>query len=203
MPNAVEIRDGRELGLWWDPVDPGARKRKVPVRAIVLHWTGGVQGAKGIVHTLRHRRLSIHYTIEQDGTVTHHADERTTVCMHAGTANDWTIGVEIANRGRPPAHSQMPGETYTAVIHGRRLVCLRFSDEQIKAAQALCEHVAHEWGLPLMVPETSRGDLILDKLTDIQQRAFRGVLGHLHVSDAKIDPGADLLTALRDAWVKQ
>lgn len=113
--------DGRSLKppIWWAAGSPGTRKRKAPARAVVHHWTGGTGGAQAVAHTLRTRKsrktgkpepLSIHFIVEPSGRVVQCAD-LDTVTLHAGAANEWSIGVEIV--GGPK--SDFTAEQYAAI----------------------------------------------------------------------------------------
>lgn len=104
--------DGRALSppIWWAPGRPGARRRKAPARAVVFHWTGGSRGVEGVASTLRQRGLSIHFVVEPSGRVVQCAD-LDTVTLHAGAANEWSIGVEIVGG---PAKDFTP-EQYRAI----------------------------------------------------------------------------------------
>lgn len=109
--------DGRTLkGCWWNPGDPGTRKRKAPPRAFVWHWTGGGNPAETVCRTLRNRRnpktgkpepLSVHYVLDLDGRLVQCADPAGTVCYHAGTANEWSVGCEIVGG---PGHDFTPAQ---------------------------------------------------------------------------------------------
>jgi N-acetyl-anhydromuramyl-L-alanine amidase AmpD len=80
------------------------RPRREQLRAIVLHWTGGTD-ARQCFRTLRSRTgphtpdgLSVHYIIGSDGEVLHTAST-SLVCLHAGVANAWSIGIEVVSPG--------------------------------------------------------------------------------------------------------
>ncbi len=206
------IFDGREARLWWEPGEPGTRRRVGPVRGVVWHWTGGRNHHGGIHSTLRNRRdpktrrptpLSIHYTISR-GEIMQQADPSTTVCSHAGVVNDWTIGVEIAHKGMQPAFASQPRARYTSSpIHGRTWRLLRHHVDDLKAVLWLADYLSDEYEIPRRVPVDLDGSLVLDVLPETLLATYAGHLGHLHVSERKRDPGEDLLLALRDAWAKR
>lgn len=185
------------MTAWWSPGDVGCRPRTEPVRAVVLHHTGGEGDAEQVCRTLRARRLSIHYVIEADGTIVQCADPATTVCYHAAAANAWSIGVEIVSRGLAPALRPRARTDYADTVHGHRLRFLRFLAPQAVAARELCEALCGRFGLPLAVPRDAGGHVRLERLCDDELAAYRGVLGHLHVSGRKVDPSPHLL---RDLW---
>jgi len=188
---------------WWEPGQvTGARPRRQPVRAVVVHHTAGERGAAAVCATLRARRLSIHFVVDFDGRVTQHADPATTVTYHAGAANSWSVGIEIVSRGVAPPTGRVR-EIYEDRVHGRKVRFLRFFPEQIKAAQVLCEELCERFGLPLQVPTWRGGELVKRVLTASEQREFHGVCGHYHLSTRKVDPGTAILEELSAAWLKR
>ena len=196
------IVDGRSMSppTWWHAGTRGTRRRRKPPRAVVLHHTGGERDAVGVCSTLRDRGLSIHYVIDASGKVTQHADPDLAVTFHAGGANEWSIGVEITNRGVAPASKARARVAYQSTMHGRPTTFLRFSPDQVDAAQRLCEYLCERFGLPLRVPCDSalvatRAVLDLPALS-----AWRGVLGHYHIERGKVDPSPHLLDELATRW---
>jgi N-acetyl-anhydromuramyl-L-alanine amidase AmpD len=163
------------------------------VRAVVLHHTGGEGSSEQVCRTLRARRLSIHYIIDYNGTVTQHADHRL-VTYHAGQANGWTIGIEVVNQARAPAAARHPRIVYRDTVHERELSLLRFTDAQVASCRMLCRQLCLEHRLPIEVPrDPSSGELITRTLEAATLAAYRGVLGHFHLTAKKIDPAPHLL----------
>lgn len=92
--------------------DPIAAPIEMPVRRIVVeHFTGGAT-AKSSITAMRERRVSAHVVIDRDGTITQcvafnrkaaHAGKSRWRDPHTGilygSANDYGIGIEIANAG--------------------------------------------------------------------------------------------------------
>lgn len=197
--DGVRLLDGEQRACWWKPpADPGCRKRTASVTCIVLHWTGGEGGHEQIHRTLATRRLSIHFTIAQDGSVMQHADPVGTVCSHAGgTMNGRSVGIEITNAGFPPAHEKWPRQKLPARIHGRQIMTLGFYAAQTAAALALTKHLCALFGLPFAVPRTADGAVVGDVMPRDARLLWRGVLGHLQISAEKADPGIALLDAVR------
>lgn len=194
----VNVIDGAQRGCWWKPTDAGCSRRSKPVTCVVLHWTGGEGGHEQIHRTLSTRRLSIHFTVAQDGSVMQHADPTGTVCSHAGgTMNGVSVGIEIANAGFPPAHEKWPRQKLPARIHGRSVMTLGFYNAQTAAVLALTRHLCAMFGLPFAVPRTPDGAVVGDVMPRDARLAWRGVLGHLHISAEKADPGIALLEAVR------
>ncbi|MEL7472841.1 MAG: N-acetylmuramoyl-L-alanine amidase [Planctomycetota bacterium] len=87
--------------------------------------------------------------------------------------------------GRPATDGLIIGE-----IQGRTLAQHDFTTEQYDALARLTATL--HYALPnirLDYPRDSQGKLITERLEEDQERSFQGVLGHFHVSTAKVDPG--------------
>jgi N-acetylmuramoyl-L-alanine amidase len=170
------------------------------------------------------RGLSVHFMLDLDGTIYQTLDLKERA-WHAGTANDRSVGVEIANigayedmktldewygqdeKGRTyVTFPQWLGETgirmpdfvarparegiFTGEINGRQLYQYDFTEEQyeslIKLTATLCQV------LPRIEPDYPRdadGNLRMTVLTDQEMENFSGLLGHWHITTAKVDPG--------------
>lgn len=89
-------------------VTDGATRKQRPL-AIVLHTSRGVPGKvregarpSTVAETLARyqsrteRQVSWHLTIDTDGDVLQQADASTWTAWHAGHANRWTVGIELA-----------------------------------------------------------------------------------------------------------
>ena len=174
------------------------------------------------------RNLSVHFMLDVDGTIYQTLDlqER---AWHGGTANDRSVGIEIAHIGAYPApgHPVMrswyeddAGGTRVTLpkwmeetgirtpdfvarpmragliertIQGRRLWMYDYTREQHRALAKLTaalHRVLPE--IALDVPRDAAGRPLDVALTDDELAAFRGILGHYHVTTNKIDPGPAL-----------
>jgi N-acetyl-anhydromuramyl-L-alanine amidase AmpD len=87
--------------------------------------------------------------------------------------------------GRPLVNDRIRGE-----IHGEILEQPDFTPQQYDSLARLIAalHVALP-KIELTYPKDASGKLITRNLTDDELKQFRGVLGHYHVQDDKIDPG--------------
>lgn len=190
----------------WRDGSVGAYKRVKPVRLAVWHWTGG-KTSESCIRTLRCRSLSIHYTIDHDGTVREHADPAKVVAQHVGrvafargalSINAESIGIEIAHKGFAPSFDGEPWKRseYTANVHGCAARLLRFTDAQLVSAQQLAEHISQRFALPLEIPINDAGHLHTQLLDEAAMRSFRGHAGHFHFDRKKTDPGPELLGAI-------
>ena len=201
----ANVRDGRRMGLWWGNPGKGVRSRRQPIRAILLHHQGGEGGASQLFNVLNGGRenrrtgkpiyLSVHFSIDREGNITQHADVDT-VCLHAGIANEFSVGIEMANRGVAPALRGVPREVYSDSVHGRKMDFLRFFPAQVSAAYDLCIDLCDLLNLPWEFP-MERGRVTRRLLSKKELTDHRGLLGHLHVSRRKIDPSPHLLDELQ------
>ena len=190
------------------------RPRKEAVRAVVLHWTGGMGGPAAVYRTLRTRvgprtpdGLSIHYVIAADGEVVQMAPHGL-VCLHAGIANEWSIGVEIVSPGIPKGTAYekerkagVRREAYPALMRKARrpISLLDFTEAQTKSVVLLCETLCDTLGVRRAVPEED-GALQRTEMSPSQLAAFGGVMGHFHCHPSKLDPGTRILERLRERW---
>lgn len=175
--------------------------------AIVLHWTGGSNLAPEFFETLTAKGYSIHLLIEPDGTVYQMADLNRR-CVHAGSADDSdgdgqvasananTIGIEIVN----PANQReitngVRREIVTEKIHGTEVAASAFTDAQVAAALDLVSTICLHYRLPIRVPMLG-DDVLTTTMNEHDFAAFRGVLGHFHITRRKRDPGLALMRAV-------
>ena len=182
----ANVRDGRRMGLWWGNPGKGVRSRRQPIRAILLHQNR---------RTGKPIYLSVHFSIDREGNITQHADVDT-VCLHAGIANEFSVGIEMANRGVAPALRGVPREVYSDSVHGRKMDFLRFFPAQVSAAYDLCIDLCDLLNLPWEFP-TERGRVTRRLRSKKELTDHRGLLGHLHVSRRKVDPSPHLLDELQ------
>lgn len=187
----ADVRIWTDTGLGFGP-----RPLRSETRAVVLHWTGGEGGGPEVHRTLAARGLSVHFTIDQAGVVWQHLDAN---ALSAGCkgANAWCVNVEVSNRSRPHvANAKWPRESYVDSIHGRDRQTTRFLPAQVDAALDLVSALCRRFDLPVDVPRGLDGKLVSTALPAGDLAVFRGVLGHLHVTTAKDDPGTEILRAV-------
>jgi len=194
------------------------------VDQFVLHYDacGTSRRCFEVLHDLR--GLSVHFMLDLDGTIYQTLDVKERA-WHAGTANDRSVGIEIANIGaygdmrtldkwyardalggvhvtlpesmtvsgiRTPDFVARPARNAVQVgeVNGGWLYQYDFTDAQyeslIKLTATLCRV------LPRIKPDYPRdanGRLRTSELTAEEMAAFSGLLGHLHVTSGKVDPG--------------
>jgi len=172
----------------------GLAKRE-QTRCVVLHWTGGFRGGPAVFRTLLQRKLSVHFNIDADGTIWQFCDASMR-CSHATGANSWSVGIEMSN---PAQQGHVAGDAPRAVvvenIHGNDLQHTTFTAEQMSAALALTQTLCKAYGLPLAVPMDGN-DVLSTAAKAGELDVFRGVVGHLHLTRRKVDPGLAILRAV-------
>jgi N-acetylmuramoyl-L-alanine amidase len=194
------------------------------VDLFVIHYDacGTSRRCFEVLHDLR--GLSVHFMLDLDGTIYQTLDLKERA-WHAGTANDRSVGIEIANIGAyedlktleewygPDEQGHLyvtfpewlgetgictPGfvarparaQLFTGEINGRKLYQYDLTNEQydslIKLTATLCQV------LPRIRPDYPRdvdGHLRTSVLNEEEMEVFSGLLGHWHITTAKVDPG--------------
>jgi hypothetical protein len=178
----------------WQSGDPGVRHcrhhrpRKHPVQAIVLHTSRGVEApvvealqsdhGRRLAHyqATTERQVSWHLTVCRDGTVLQQADLERSVTWHAGHANAWSVGIELAQAPRNPAITRA----------------------QIEATVKLCDVITAVFSIPRMA-------CFSREPREYWQRGGgripSGVVGHRNLTRSRGpgDPGDHVMSALRVA----
>ena len=164
----------------------------------VNHWDVCLT-SESCARVLNKRRVSIHFLIDNDGTIYQMLDTQHKA-WHAGIKNGVGgnrkgIGVEIANAyylkyqdwyikngfGERPIVSD-------ATVHGRKIEpFLDFYPIQIKALMALWEAVHNELGIPYQYPSNSNGALTTGVHDDCVKGTFKGFCNHYNFTETKID----------------
>jgi hypothetical protein len=161
-------------------------------KQFVIHWDACLS-SKACADVLKERGLSVHFCIDNDGTIYQLMDMQH-VAWHARGVNSSSVGVEVSNavflryndvykdRGFPPRPIIVNAE-----VHGKKLgPTLDFYPNQLKALRALIEAVSNVYDIPLDCPKGADGKLLTKKVNDIS--SFHGTIGHYHVSENKQDP---------------
>jgi len=209
----IEVVDGREVknprpgipDLWWDPKKDAqnCRVRNEPIAGGVIHYQAGEGDADNCFAVLNARPkkkrkgfvyLSVHFEIDQHGVITQMADLET-VCKHAGNANGWSWGVEIANNGRGKPSPNWPRDSYMDTMHGRPTQYLAFYQAQKEATAELVKAVHTILGLGMSIPADDEGRWLRMELADEEMEGHE-VFGHANLTDNKPDPSPDLMDYL-------
>lgn len=200
------VAAGTRVVLWSSPGGFRATKygeRTDAVRQIVLHYDVAGTSAQ-CFKVLEKRGLSVHFLVDLDGTVYQTVDTSARA-YHAGTFNDGSVGIEIANIGAyakreelerlwpfpegvargalPPGFVPRPARPgpLRGKIHGTELWQQDFTDEQYEALGHLVAALCRELDVPADAPR-ERGVLAAPA-------AWHGILGHYHLTTDKLDPG--------------
>lgn len=176
------------------------KKRVKPIDLMVWHYTGGEQEPIQMADVLRKRKLGVEFAISRSGTVYQFCDPALVDTADAGIVNSRSVGCEVVNYGYRSLIDLknafgvpkvgLDREMYDAVTHGRTVKTAKFYPCQIEAVLALA--LAVSTALPEIQKTVPAG--VPGVLKDLV--AFRGHVGHYHITDSKRDPGPQLMDAL-------
>ena len=175
------------------------------ISMFVNHWDVCLS-AKSCSSVLNKRGISVHFCIDNDGTIYQLADMQHG-CWHAGShvINGNSVGVEISNAfylkyqdwytkrfGARPVVSDVK-------VHGTTLEPhLDFYPVQTEALKALWEAVSNACGIPLEAP-TKNGELDTSVNDEVKSGEFKGFVNHYNITNRKIDcAGLDLVKLLNE-----
>lgn len=173
----------------------------------VCHWDVCLS-SKSCYNVLENRGLSVHFLIDNDGTIYQTMDIND-VAYHAGSKlwNDKSIGVEISNAYYPEHQEwyvkQGLGERpiiENAVVHGERLKPFTgFYPQQLDALKALTKAVHKATGIPLQTPLDRSKEVNTTVSKKAASGQFEGFISHYHLTNRKIDcAGLDLKKLLME-----
>ena len=166
------------------------KKRKI--KSFVNHWDVCLS-AKSCAKVLAKRNVSVHFCIDNDGTIIQLHDIND-ACWHAGNkkVNHSSVGVEISN-GYYPKYQNW----YVRNGFGERPIMsgakaqnkvlddfLWFYPVQLSALKALWKAIHDGCGVPY---ESPKNKWAYD--TDAAAGRFKGFMSHYHCSKKKIDVG--------------
>ncbi len=209
------VHNGNFIKIEWDKVvlwdeegglkcNPGtyssyAGKPDRKPHYFVNHWDVCLS-AKSCAKVIAKRGISIHFCIDNDGTIYQLLDTQHAAWQAGGRKwNHDSIGVEISNAyytkyqdwyvrngfGRRPVVKK--GEVK---VHGRGLgEHLGFYPVQLEALKALWAAIHTGLEIPLECPTDARGDLVeaVDKRCEASE--FEGIINHYNLTKRKIDCG--------------
>lgn len=166
----------------------GLSELRQVVRQVTVHLDGCRDAAMCFNVLHNERGLSVHFLVDTDGTIYQTLD-LLHCAFHAAGVNEVAIGIELQNLGdaarRPNAYAQ-PRPTVTCTVHGAQFLCYDFTDAQYEAMGRLGRALTRIFDVPLAAP-VANGGAVWTRLDE--PRAFRGFLGHYHISLTKWDPG--------------
>ncbi|MBU0550308.1 N-acetylmuramoyl-L-alanine amidase [Myxococcota bacterium] len=163
--------------------------RKDAVDKVIIHHDG-MRDSRGCFQVLVQRNLSTHLMVDTDGTVYQPLD-LSDEAWHAAPFNKQSVGVDLNNpihpdRVRDPIERKQRG-VYSGRINGGLMHSLGYTDAQYASLTAVVRGLMKIFPrLKPMAPIGLDNRVLRTKLEDL---AFVGVVGHLHVSANKWDPG--------------
>ena len=198
-PGGLKIKPGK----YYDYAGKPDRKPTM----FVNHWDVCLD-AESCAKVLNKRGISVHFCIDNDGTIYQLLDTQHGA-WHAGNTqgNKKGIGVEISNAyylkyqgwyerngfGSRPISSD-------AVVHGRKLEPhLDFYPVQLEALKALWVAVHKGLDIPLEAPLLPDGRLSTSVDSRVSQGRFKGFVNHYNFTQNKIDcAGLDLIALIEE-----
>jgi len=176
-----------------------AKNERVPTM-FVSHWDACLS-SKSCFNILKKRKLSVHFLIDNDGTI-YQIMDCNDIGYHAGNwkVNTKSVGVEISNAYYPKYQNIYrsegfgPRPTWKGMkVHGRTLEpFLGFYPWQEQAFQALTKALHNAYDIPLETPMKDNA-AITTVVPEVVAGTFKGVINHYHITKRKIDcAGFDL-----------
>jgi N-acetyl-anhydromuramyl-L-alanine amidase AmpD len=167
------------------------RLRQV-VRQFVVHHDG-CQDSKTCFQVLHNERgLSVHFLIDNDGTIYQTLDLVDCAFQAAGV-NEISVGVELANRGdamRFPNDYHGKRDKVTCKINGHQFLAYAYTKAQMDSMISIGKALARLFpNLPQQYPNAGGDAEPLWATLSGDVREYTGYLGHYHVTDQKWDPG--------------
>lgn len=164
----------------------------------IVHWDACLNSTS-CASVLKERGLSVHFCIDNDGTIYQLVDTAN-IAYHASGINQASIGVEISNAFYTKYQSYYlkngfgarPVLKNTKVHAGKIDEHMMFYPVQEQALSALIKAVCGAYGIPLAVPKLN-GSYATGEHQEVASGKFKGVACHFHATSRKIDcAGLDL-----------
>jgi len=173
----------------------------------VNHWDVCLS-AKSCAKVVAKRGISIHFCIDNDGTIYQLLDTQHRAWQAGGSMwNTKSIGVEISNAYYTKYQDWYVRNGYGArpvvndvECHGRKLEeHLDFYPVQLEALKALWVAIHGATGIPLECPTDSNGELVTGVDKRCERGEFKGFINHYNLTRRKIDcAGLDVVGLLKD-----
>jgi len=180
--------DGKKMGSGYKKMTK-LRKPKM----FVCHWDAALS-AGSCYRILRQRGLSIHFTIDNDGTIFQYLDMNH-IAYHCGKHNPTTVGVEISNAFYPKYNPWYQRHGFGkremvkgAHAHGNSMKpFMDFYPVQVDALKALMKATSEALNIPLECPLDENGETSYKVDEMAFKNKFKGYISHLNISKNKID----------------
>tara|TARA_Y100000593_G_C4317844_1_gene341921 strand:+ start:3277 stop:4185 length:909 start_codon:yes stop_codon:yes gene_type:complete len=169
-------------------------KQRKP-KYFVAHWDVCLN-SESCHKVLTRRGLSVHFAIDNDGTIYQFLDMNHVAYHAGGKFNTPSVGVEISNAYYPKYQSWYKRHGFGerpivegAHVHGKSMKpFMDFYPVQVDALKALMKavHGAMPW-IPLECPLDSKGETSYTVDAQASKNRFSGYLSHYHLTKRKID----------------
>ncbi len=160
-------------------------------RQVVVHFDGCPDAASCFKVLHDERGLSVHFLVDNDGTIYQTLD-LADCAFHAAGVNEVSIGIELQNIGDaarfPHAYDKRgPRSTVSCKVHGEDFLAFDFTEAQYTAMAKLSTALGKVLRVPFETPRIGGSEQAWTVIDD--PRAFQGFLGHYNISPEKWDPG--------------
>lgn len=182
-PSFYSVRRANGTPMFTRPMDD----RRGQVKQVVLHHDG-MSNSAGCFTVLKQRGLSTHLMIDWDGTV-YQPMALFDMAWHAGDQiNKQSVGIDMNNPVLVNRKGNTRREVFRGKIHGGETVSLGYTDAQYDALIAVLGGLFQIFtGIKRSAPLDPDGKVVQRRLAE--PVGFSGIVGHLHVSANKWDPG--------------
>ena len=176
----------------------------------VNHWDVCLN-SKSMAKVIQKRGISIHFGIDNDGTIYQLLDTQHAAWQAGGRRwNHDSIGVEISNAYYPKYQSWYVKNGFgerplirkgDVKCHGRSLgEHLGFYDVQKEALKALWSAISNGLDIPLECPLDNKGNHINTVDPECKSSSFSGFINHFNLTERKVDcAGLDMVKLLDEA----
>ena len=181
------------------------KERRQP-KMVMVHWDVCLS-SKTCYKVLLNRNLSVHFAIDNDGTI-HQMMDTNHAARHSGSkeVDLSSIGIEVSD-----AYYTKYQETYrkmglkkrpvlkNVIVHNEKLEpFLGFYPEQMKALKALIETLSKEYDIEIKMPTGKDGKVLSTVSQNVAQGTFNGIVYHYHATRRKIDcAGIDIMSMFK------
>lgn len=187
----------------------GVKPRAAKVDLVTLHDTAGEGEGRQTYEVLRRKGLAIHFHVGRD-TITQYCDPLVWACAHMGPGNSRSVGIEVRNAVFPPGVAPglfasvkrylltgrerlMGRPVVVEEYRGRpRRVLGHFPEQKAAVADLVLALLASIPTVPAGLPRGPGGKIHADRLP----ADWTGIAGHLHFTDAHVDPALDVFDGL-------
>lgn len=173
-----------------------SKKRKPTM--FVVHWDACLSSAS-CATVLKERGLSVHFCIDNDGTIYQLVDCEN-IAYHAKGVNSVSVGVEVSNAFylkyqswyESKGFGKRPVLTNTRVHNEVIGSHLDFYEVQKKALSVLIKTVCNYYNIPLNTPDS------ITEVPEVANGSYKGVVSHYHVTTNKTDcAGLDIKSIIK------